>query len=142
MMPAELKWLIATYPKAFFFMKVKPIQLKIHKEILKENRHGIPGKKNLFAAIKYYVRSQQYLRAVAKKGAWRIDLNGYKIQPVSKEHAIIARNAVKKWTKIRNQRVAEAKAEKLKPQPLNTIFKFKTGLKPLLSLKNRTQKNT
>ena len=137
-----LKWLIKTYPKTFVITDIKPLKTGIHLDILKANAAGVPSNAELRKALKYYTNSTSYLFSLTHKNMYRIDLAGYRYIRVQKEDVIEAKRRIKIIIASRKEQAKAKKQENAIKQynkpyvpTLNPVFR--TGLKPLLSLKKK-----
>lgn len=114
-------WLVETFPKAFSRVRkqVKPLQLGIIEDVMDiYERLDVPpfSRKRLRSGLNFYTSSKAYLQAQVE-GAWRVNILGQLVEPVSKEQAqyatekLSARAAERKPVEAKVESKAEEKAE-------------------------------
>ncbi len=110
-----VSWLYETFPKAFFRAKkkVKPLQLGIVEDVLDvyERLDVQPfSRKRLRSAINFYTSTKGYLEAQFE-GAYRIDVYGHQVEPVTKSQAEYAKEKLAEKSAKKDEVITDSDAK-------------------------------
>jgi sRNA-binding protein len=102
------------YPNAFRLADIQPFKVGITHELMVELEDILPkvgiNRRAIYAALEYYIHSDEYRRAKYHKGTVRIGLDGNPEGEVTEEHIQIAKAKHVARKRRRRQRKAKQKA--------------------------------
>ncbi|OJX14355.1 MAG: hypothetical protein BGO77_05765 [Caedibacter sp. 37-49] len=91
-----LGWLYEKFPACFNPKDLKPLKLKIDKDLyLLLKQEGAPSKSQLRDALAYYTRNIDYLKTVIN-GKHRYDLEGQQMQEITQDQIDFAQEKLEK----------------------------------------------
>ncbi len=105
-------WLAATYPATFNPDAPLPLKIGIHTDLLA--RHPDLDPATLRRALKRYCERRAYQLALAREGAFRVDLNGKPAGEVAEDQRRFAK------LKLDTRKPAKSPAQGRPPQPAPT----------------------
>ena len=102
------------YPNTFRLADIKPLEVGITHELMVELKDILPqvgiNRRAIYAALEYYIHSDEYRHAKYHKGTTRIGLDGNPAGEVTEEHIEIAKAKHVARKRRRRQRKAKQKA--------------------------------